>query len=100
MNTNVSVSPSNEELYAKIHALSENPRRIADVPVKVDVPPTISLESPSMPIKVIVSPSKKFQPPSIPAVQQQFKNPQLFVSQQQQQAQMVINFYSYYICIY
>lgn len=98
MNTNVSVSPSNEELYAKIQALSENPRRLADAPVKVDVPQTISLESPSMPIKVIVSPSKKFQPPSIPAVQQ-FKNPQLFVSQQQQ-AQMVIKFCLYYICIY
>lgn len=98
MNTsNVSVSPSNEELYAKIQALSENPRRISDDPVKVDVP-TVSLESPSMPIKVIVSPSKKFQSTSIPAAQQQFKNPQLFVSQQQQ-AQMVIHF-SYYICIY
>jgi len=83
----VHVSPSNEELYAKIQALSEKPRQIAEDPMKkVDVPSN-STDSLSMPIKVIVSPSKKS---SLSNIQQTSKNPpQPFVSQQQH-TQLVI----------
>lgn len=84
----MSVSPSNEEIYAKIQS-SENSRRTTENSVKMIDVSSNSLESPSMPIKVIVSPSKKFQPTSLPAVQL-LKNPaQPFVSQQQN-SEMVI----------
>lgn len=92
--------PSNEELNAKkIQVLPENSRRVTEDSVKVDVP-AINLESPSVPIKVIMSP-KKFHPASqlLPAVQQPFKNPQSFVSLQQQ-TQMVSNYYSYILYDY
>jgi len=94
----MSISPSNEEMYAKLHALSDNPRRITENPVKVA--PVFSMESPSMPIKVIVSPSKKNQPSSVPATHQSLKNPpQSFVSQQLQHTKMVIYYYFYYLNI-
>jgi len=85
----VSVSPSNEEIYAKIQS-SENSRRITENSVKMVDVSSISSESPSMPIKVIVSPSKKFQPTPLPAVQK-LKNPaQPFVSQQQNQEMVIL----------
>jgi len=87
----VSISPSNEEIYAKIQS-SENPRRVTENPVKNMDVSSIGSESPSMPIKVIVSPSKKFQPTSLPSVQQSFKNPpQTFVPQQQSTEMVILN---------
>lgn len=86
----MSVSPSNEEIYAKIQS-SENSRRLTENSVKMVDVSSISSESPSMPIKVIVSPSKKFQPTSLPAVHS-FKNPtQPFVSQQHNAEMVILN---------
>lgn len=87
----MSVSPSTEEIYAKIQS-SENSRRITENSVKMVDVSSVSSESPSMPIKVIVSPSKKFQPTSLPAVQLFNKNPsQPFVSQQHNSDMVIIN---------
>jgi len=81
----VSISPSSEEIYAKIQP-SENSRRITENPVKMSDASSISNESPSMPIKVIVSPSKKST--SLPAGPMFKNHTQPFVSQQN--SEMVI----------
>lgn len=90
----MSVSPSNDELYAKIQALSENHRKVPEDSLRPTDLPAINSESPTMPIKIIVSSSKKLQPTTPAAVQQQsFKTPpQPFVTQQQH-SQMVISHY-------
>lgn len=83
--SNVNVPSLNEELSEKIQA-SENTRRTNEDSMKITDVPIVSSDSSAMPIKLRVSPSKKFQ--STPVVQQSFKNPQPFVSQQH--TQMVI----------
>lgn len=92
----MNISTSNDELYAKIQALSENPRKVTEDSSKSTDVATINSESPTMPSKVLVSPSKKFLSTSVTAIQQPFKTPPLPFVSQQQHPQMV----SILHCIY
>ncbi|VVC32299.1 RNA polymerase II-binding domain,ENTH/VHS,Subunit of cleavage factor IA Pcf11,CID [Cinara cedri] len=81
--SNTSVPPPNDELHAKIQALSENPRKVPEDPLRSTDGAAINSESPTMQTKILVSPSKKFQSTSVATIQQPFKPPpQSFVSQQ------------------